>query len=454
MSKKMNKLFGTNGIRGIANDTLDPIFSLNIAMAYGTLKRGKIVIGRDTRISGEMIENSFISGLLSCGCEVIDVGIASTPAIQYYVKDNSSVSGGVIITASHNPPEYNGIKIIAEDGTEASRDEEEKIEESYFKENFKKVNWRDTGRYLKTDVSSQYIDSVKRFLGKNLGKIRESKFRIALDAASGSAFLTTPRFLESLNIGYVGLNCQPDGTFPGRNPEPTEENLKILQRIIESGDFDLGIAHDGDADRSVFFDEKGRFVEGDIILSIVARDILRERKGEKVVTTIATSSSLRDVVEEEDGTLIETPVGSVHVARTMMKEGAIFGGEGNGGLIFAEHQYCRDGLAALGKIMEIISKEDRSLCELADEVPRYFTIKEKIMVEKKEEAMERVKRRLSELKEPFNDRDGVKVSYDDKSWLLIRASGTEPMIRIYAEAKDEEKAKKLLNRGKSILKRE
>jgi phosphomannomutase/phosphoglucomutase len=451
----MNKLFGTNGIRGIANDTLDPIFSLNIAMAYGTLKRGKIVIGRDTRISGEMIENSFISGLLSCGCEVIDVGIAPTPAIQYYVKDNSSVSGGVIITASHNPPEYNGIKIIAEDGTEASRDEEEKIEESYFKENFKKVNWRDTGGYLKTNVSSQYIDSVKHFLGKNLEKIRKRKFRIALDAASGSAFFTTPRFLKSLNIGYVGLNCQPDGTFPGRNPEPTEENLKILQRIIESGDFDLGIAHDGDADRSVFFDEKGRFVEGDVILAIVARDILRERKrkGEKVVTTIATSSSLRDVVEEEDGTLIETPVGSVHVARTMMKEG-IFGGEGNGGLIFAEHQYCRDGLAALGKIMEIISKEDRSLSELADEVPRYFVIKEKIMVEKKEEVIKRVKRHLNETKEPFDDRDGVKVSYDDKSWLLIRASGTEPMIRIYAEAKDEGEAKKLLNRGKSILKRE
>ncbi len=454
----MNKLFGTNGIRGIANDTLDPIFSLKLAMAYGTLKRGfgrcRIVIGRDTRISGEMIENSSISGFLSCGCEVIDVGIAPTPAIQYYVKDNSSVSGGVIITASHNPPEYNGIKIIAEDGTEASRDEEEKIEERYFKENFKKVNWRDTGRYLKTDVSSQYIDSVKRFLGKNLEKIKERKFRIALDAASGSAFFTTPRFLESLNIGYVGLNCQPDGTFPGRNPEPTEENLKILQKIIESGDFDLGIAHDGDADRSVFFDEKGRFVEGDVILAIVAREILRERKGEKVVTTIATSSSLRDVVEEEDGTLIETPVGSVHVARTMMKERAIFGGEGNGGLIFAEHQYCRDGLAAFGKIMEIISKEDRSLCELADEVPRYFTIKEKIMMEKKEEAIKRVKRHLNESKESFDDRDGVKVSYGDKSWLLIRASGTEPMIRIYAEAKDEEKAKKLLNRGKSLLKRE
>ena len=450
----MSKLFGTNGIRGIANDTLDPIFSLKLSMAYGTLKRGKIVIGRDTRISGEMIENSFISGLLSCGCEVIDVGIAPTPAVQYYVKDNSSVSGGVIITASHNPPEYNGIKIIAEDGTEASRGEEEKIEESYLKENLKKVNWKDTGRSLKMDVSSQYIDSVKRFLGKNLEKIKERKFRIALDAASGSASLTTPRFLENLNIGYVGLNCQPDGTFPGRDPEPTEENLKILQRIIESEDFDLGIAHDGDADRSVFFDEKGRFVEGDIILAIVARDILRERKGEKVVTTIATSSSLRDVVEEEDGTLIETPVGSVHVARTMMKEGAIFGGEGNGGLIFAEHQYCRDGLAALGKIMEIISKEDRSLCKLADEVPRYFVIKEKLMVEKKEEAIKRVKRHLNELKEPFDDRDGVKVSYDDKSWLLIRESGTEPMIRIYAEAKDEEKAKKLLNRGKSILKRE
>lgn len=449
----MRQLFGTNGIRGIVNETIDCLFALNIGMAYGSFKKGKIAVGRDSRISGLMLKDSFISGLLSAGCEVIDTDIVPTPAIQYYIKDNPSVKGGGVITASHNPPEYNGIKVIAEDGTEASMDEERKIEEVYFEKKFNKANWRDTGAYSTLNIIDHYVEGVKNVL--DLDSIKCKDLKIVLDAANGPGSLSSPIFLKDLGIRYVGINTNIDGTFPGRNPEPTEENLEMMQKFIKNGRFDLGVAHDGDADRSVFFDEKGRFIDGDIILSIVAKYILEERGEGTVVTTVATSSSLKDVVEECGGRVIETPVGSIYVARTMMETGAIFGGEGNGGLIFAEHQYCRDGLAALGKIIEIMVNENKSLSELVDEIPRYHIFKDKMAVKSiddRKDIIEMIKKTYSSDERAQTENDGIKIYYGEKDWILIRESGTEPILRIYAEAKNEKRAKDLLDYGKKLIK--
>lgn len=449
----MRQLFGTNGIRGIVNNTIDSSFFLYIGMAYGSFKKGKIAVGRDSRISSRMLEDSFIAGLLSTGCEVIDTGIVPIPAIQYYIKNNSSVKGGAMITASHNPPEYNGVKIIAEDGTEAPEDDEKKIEDIYFEKKFNKAFWKDTGSYSKRDIIDYYIQGVSKMV--DLGSIDGKDLKIVLDAANGPGSISSSKFLKTMNIRYVGINTNIDGTFPGRNPEPTEENLDVIQKVMKNGKFNFGVAHDGDADRSVFFDEDGRFIDGDIILSIVAKYLLEQKKGGTIVTTVATSSSLKDTVEECGGRLIETPVGSIYVARKMMEVGAIFGGEGNGGLIFAEHQYCRDGLAALGKILEIIIKKGKSLSDLANEIPRYHLLKDKISVKNTDvraDIIKRIKKKYFGDERVHMERDGIKIYCDEKDWILIRESGTEPILRIYAESKDEKKAKNLLDSGRKLIK--
>lgn len=445
-------LFGTNGIRGIINESIDCTFCLDIAKAYGSLKKGKIAIGRDSRISGMMLKDSFIAGLLSTGCKVIDADIVPTPALQYYVKNDPSVKGGVMITASHNPPEYNGIKIIAEDGTEASREEEKRIEEIYFDKKYNNVLWRDTGFYSSIDIIDQYIEGVDKILDLDL--IQDKDLKIVLDAANGPGSISSSKFLRNLGIQYVGINTNIDGTFPGRDPEPIDKNLVVIQNIIRHGGFNLGVAHDGDADRSIFFDEVGRFIDGDIILSIIAKYLLETRGNGTIVTTVATSSSLRDVVDGHGGRLIETPVGSIHVARTMMDVGAIFGGEGNGGLIFADHQYCRDGLAGLGKIIEIMINRNKSLGELVDEIPKYYLLKDKVSVKNiddRRNIIKRIQKIYSEDERARILNDGIKINYGDKNWILIRESGTEPILRIYTESKDEKKAKDLLNHGKELI---
>jgi len=448
----MKQLFGTNGIRGIVNDTFNCSFFLDMGMAYGSFKKGNIVVGRDSRISGRMLKKSFIAGLLSTGCKVTDVEIVPTPAVQYYVKNSSSVTAGAMITASHNPPEYNGIKIIAEDGTEASKEDERKIEEIYFKKKFNKAFWKDTGSYSSKDIIDYYVEGVNKLI--DLGSINSKDLRVVLDASNGPGTISSSKFLKNLGVKYVGVNTNIDGTFPGRNPEPIKENLDVMQKIIKNGRFNLGVAHDGDADRSVFFDENGRFIDGDIILSIVAKYLLEQDKRGTIVTTVATSSSLKDIVEEYGGRLIETPVGSIHVARKMIETGAIFGGEGNGGLIFAKHQYCRDGLAALGMIMEIMVKKNRNLGDLVDEIPQYCILKDKIDVKNikmRQNIIKKIKKKYSEDERVHTENDSIKIYYDEKDWILIRESGTEPILRIYAEAKDEKKARKLLDYGKKQI---
>ncbi|MBS3817429.1 MAG: phosphoglucosamine mutase [Candidatus Thermoplasmatota archaeon] len=448
----MSELFGTNGVRGIVNEDMNTDLALRLGKAIGTWigKNKTVAVGTDTRVSNQMLKNAVSSALMATGNDVIDLGEVPTPAIQYYTRKNTDL--GIAITASHNPPEFNGIKCINGDGTELIGDMEEEIEELYFSKNFELVEWNEVGQRTSDDPLELYKKAIKKKI--DIKAIKEDEPKVVIDCANGAGCCLSPYLLRELGCDVVSLNAQPDGSFPGHESEPTKENLKDLIRLTKETDADLGIAHDGDADRAIFIDENGEFIHGDKILTLIAKEMVQEKGGGTVVTPVSSSSSVEDVVRENGGNLIYTAVGSPIVARVMKKEEAIFGGEENGGLIFADHQYCRDAAMTASKIVEMIVKEDR-LSSLLEDLPDYILKKRGVECpdDLKVRLLEEVKKEFED--EDYDDTDGLKIYYDE-GWVLIRPSGTEPKYRVYCEAQDEEKAEMLVSehqdRVREILK--
>ena len=440
-------LFGTNGVRGIANEYLNPELAVNLARSLGTYmgSKGTVAIGCDTRISGQMLKSAAIAGALSTGLNVIDVGIVPTPSIQYYVRDYADA--GIVITASHNPREYNGIKFIAGDGSEFPRDGEKEIEKIYYSGKYALVSWEKTGSF-KTDpgVNEYYLKNVINSVDAEI--IRSRRFKVVIDTGCGAGSLTLPFLLSELGCQVLTLGAQPDGTFPWRNPEPTPEALTELSKLVKMTGADMGAAHDGDADRIVFMDENGEFINEEILLAMMAKYMLENEKG-PIVTPVSSSQRMADVAKEAGVELYWTAVGSINVARKMMEVNAVFGGEGNGGLIFPKHQYCRDGAVACAKILEILAG-GKKLSELAKSVPEYFNAKTKVPSEDTQATMERVKLEASELGLKIDTLDGIKIRHED-GWVLIRPSGTEPIIRIFAEAKKQDRAEELMQEGVNMV---
>ncbi|MCD1293805.1 phosphoglucosamine mutase [Methanocella sp. CWC-04] len=437
-------LFGTNGVRGIANVEMTTDMAMNLAKSIGTFKNGVVAVGRDTRQSGEMLKNAVIAGLLSTGCKVVDLGIAPTPTIQYYVKKYNA-DAGIVVTASHNPPEYNGIKGIAGDGTELSREDEAVVEKIYFSGNFKKATWDQTGDLRHYDPKPDYIEGIISKV--DAGMIREKNFKVVVDTGCGAASVTAPFLLRKLNCKVITLNAQVDGTFPGRNPEPTGNEINDLKAAVVAAGADIGIAHDGDADRAVFVDNKGNFINEDVLLAMMTKYKL-ERKPGTIVTPVSSSSVIEDIAKQYNSKVIWTKVGSIHVARKMMETDAVFGGEGNGGLIFPEFQYCRDGGMSAATMLEMLAHTNKKLSEIVSEVPSYASVKDKIKCKDKDAVMKKI---TEEVKgETVDMTDGVKV-FKPEGWVLIRESGTEPIVRVFAESKTGAGAKKLAEYGVGLV---
>ena len=442
-------LFGTNGVRGIANEYINPELAVNLARSLGTYmgSKGTVAIGCDTRISGQMLKSAAIAGALSTGLNVIDVGTVPTPSIQYYVRDYADA--GIVITASHNPREYNGIKLIAGDGTEFPRDGEIEIEKIYLSGKYSLVSWEKTGSF-RTDpgVNEYYIKNVINSVDAE--NIRSSRLKVVVDTGCGAGSLTLPFLLRELGCQVLTLGAQPDGTFPWRNPEPLPGALTELSELVKMTGADFGAAHDGDADRIVFMDENGEFINEEVLLAMMAKYMLEREKG-PLVTPVSSSQRMADVAKDAGAELYWTAVGSINVARKMMEVNAVFGGEGNGGLIFPKHQYCRDGAMACAKILEILAN-GRKLSELTKSVPEYFNAKTKIPSLNTQVTMERVKFEVSGLGLKIDTIDGVKIWYED-GWVLIRPSGTEPIFRVFAEAKKQERAEELMHEGMEMVTR-
>mgnify|MGYP000094192141 FL=1 len=444
------RLFGTNGIRGIANEFLTPEFCARVGLAVGTyFGGGDVLVGRDVRLSGQMVYNAVVSGLLAAGCRVYDLGLAPTPAVQFCVK-HLGMDGGVVITASHNPPEYNGIKVLRPDGVELSREQEHEVEEIFFEARFKPAGWSSIGSVRPVEGALEdYVKAVEEHV--NVEAIRRHRFKVVLDPANSVGIIPARELLKDLGCRLVAINAELDGNFPGRHPEPKPENLGDLARVVKCLRADLGVAYDGDADRAIFVDETGRIHWGDRSFALVAKWFLRDRPGELVVTPVSSSSLIKEVVEEFGGKLIWTKVGSVVVSHKMMEIGAKLGGEENGGIFYGPHQPVRDGLMSTALVLNIMAEEKRSLSALMDELPRYYLMKTSVKCpnELKKPVLEALREKFRHLN-PLTI-DGVKVWYEDGSAILMRPSGTEPIFRLYAEARDEDRVRKLLEEHKVIV---
>lgn len=447
-SKK--RLFGTFGVRRTANDVLTPEFASKLAASYGTIIQGKIAIGGDTRTTTEMLKNAITAGLLSSGCDVIDLGILPTPAVQYAVKNY--YDGGIIVTASHNPPKFNGLKFVDEFGIGIPDEMEIQIEEMYFNTEPKRANWNEIGEVFHNEtIIEEYIDEALKKV--DIKAIKNANLKVVLDCGSGAGCVTAPILLRKLGCELTTLNCQEDGFFPGRDPEPIEENLQDLINTVKDLDANIGFAHDGDADRTICIDELGNFVLGDKTFALVEKEILKENNGGTIVTTVATSQAIYDIANEYNGEVIATAVGDLLVARKLKEENGIFGGEENGGLIFPDFVYGRDAAMTVAKILEILVKEDKSLSKLVKELPVYYSNKAKIECSdnKKQEVMDKIIKEIKERNEfKLDTTDGVKILKDD-GWVIIRPSGTEPIFRCFSESDSQEKANEMTNWGISLV---
>lgn len=439
------KLFGTNGIRGIPNEDLSMQFCLNMGKAIGTASTGgTIAVGRDTRVSGPAILNSVVSGLLSTGNNVVDLGILPTPALQFYCKHHDYF--GVVITASHNPPEFNGIKCIDRDGTELAKEDEDRIEDIYYSSNFKETSWDNIGALNSYSLAIEdYISGITSKV--DISEMQKRKFRVAFDAGNGASYLSTPFLLDRLGCSTVTLNCNPDGKFSSRPSEPKEANLVALKEIMKTGRFDLGIAHDGDADRAVFFDENGNFIDGDNSLTLLVSSVIG--KGDVVVTPVSSSDALEEVCKAKGAVLVRTRVGAPVVSRTMIEKKARIGGEENGGVIFSDHQYCRDGAMTAALFLNLMANTGKRASELVSSLPEYHLYKMSLELQNDWPSVEI--KFVAELVGNKVDRtDGFKV-YEHEGWVLVRPSGTEPIVRIYGHAGDADSARLLAEKYMKII---
>jgi len=445
------RLFGTNGIRGVVGKDMTPDLAVRVGKAIGTfLGRGVVALARDTRTSGPMLARAIASGMMSVGCDLVDLGVVPTPAAQYYVAKIGGLKGGVVVTASHNPREYNGIKAIDARGMEMRREDEEAVEAIYFEERFASAAWSDVGTIRSDDgANPRYLKGILSRL--DVEAIRARKLRVVVDPGNGAGALTTPYLLRTLGCTVLSLNAQPDGAFPGRPPEPIAQHLGDLLRVVRESRADLGVAHDGDADRAIFVDETGGFVYGDKSLALLARDAVRGRGG-VVVTPVSTGNLLDDVVLKEGAKVHRTRVGAPIVARTMFEAGATFGGEENGGVIFPDHQFCRDGAMAVGKMLELLARSGTTLSALLADLPAYSLSKASVEVptDRRDAVLASILKLASGRR--IETVDGVKVHEPD-GWVLVRPSGTESIFRIYAEAKTQVRAEALAKEGVDLVRK-
>jgi len=436
----MAKYFGTNGIRGKL-DLITPEFASRMAAAFGSwIGGGKILVARDTRTSGEMLESAVVAGLISAGCEPVVLGIAPAPTVEYAVL-NLKANGAINVTASHNPPEWNALKFVDGKGIAVSQERGVEIEKIFEASSAKKAPWdqmKKVSHY--SSACSDHAKTVRAKLDTSL--LKKRKLSIVLDCANGTVGLIAPEFFKSLGCRVTTLNAQPDGTFPGRNSEPTEANVQDLIASVKATGADMGIAWDGDGDRVIFIDEHGKFVIGDRIFALCVQLALKERKG-PVVTTVATSNAIKDLAEKHSAKLHRTKVGAPYISEEILKLNGVIGGEEVGGVVWPSVCYGKDGIMTAAKIAEAACK--KPLSKLVEGLPTYYNAKTKVAVKPgmKARAMERIKSLVKGKGTPTYI-DGVRLDFKN-SWVIVRASGTENYLRIFAEAKDEKTANSLMS---------
>jgi phosphomannomutase len=447
--KSISGFRGTIG--GKPGDALTPVDTVKFAAAFGTWiksrKGRRIVIGRDARISGEMVSNLVSSTLQGLGLDVIDLGLSTTPTVEIAVPLEKA-GGGIILTASHNPIQWNALKLLNEKGEFISAEDGALVLKIAQEESFDFAPVEKLGSYKK---NHKYIKKHIELILKNKlvdkKSIQNSRFKIVVDAVNSSGGICVPELLKALGVKKIKkLYCDPTGKFP-HNPEPLPENIKAICKEVKKGKYDLGIVVDPDVDRLALIQEDGKPFGEEYTLVAVADYVLSKKKG-NTVSNLSSTRALRDITENAKGKYTAASVGEVNVVNTMKQTKAVIGGEGNGGVIFPDLHYGRDALMGIALFLTHLAKSKMKASELRKTYPEYFISKNKIELTPQinvDEVLEKVKAKYAH--EKINTADGVKIDFEkEKEWVHLRKSNTEPIIRIYAESQNEKKADELAKR--------
>ncbi len=447
------RLFGTAGIRGPILEKVTPELGLKLGLSLATFlgNRGTVATGYDTRTSSPILEYSLLSGLLAGGCNVAELGLVALPVLSYFCA-HSDVDAGVMVTASHNPPGDNGFKCITSKGMEYVPSEEETLEDLILNGRYRRVSWNKIGKPEKIEgVTQSYIDTA---LG-HIGELGKKSLRVVVDCANGAAYDVAPELLQKMGCEILVLNDQPDGHFPGHLPEPKPENLGELMKAVVRIKADLGVAYDSDADRVAIIDEQGKFVNYSRIIALFSKEAVKVHGGGTVITSSDASFCIDEAVKEAGGHVERTKIGQIHVP-LRDRQDIVFSGE-PWKLMNPSWGPWTDGIYSTAKLVEMLSRKEVPVSRLFSEIPEYpwARLSTPCPDELKPSVMEKIKGALLRergIREIWAF-DGLRLNYEDRSWLLIRPSGTQPLIKIYCEARTKQRLKKLVNLGMQTAKR-
>lgn len=469
-------IISVSGVRGIVGKSLNAAMLTQFATAFGIMvNKAKcqyqlgerhnpnpsktVVVGRDSRVTGEMVRHSILAGLISTGCRVIDVGLCPTPTILLMAKELNA-SGSIAITASHNPVEWNGLEFAFESGRLLNRGEREQFMEIYRSKDFHLANWNQQGSVeTYKDAIKQHIKTILGCDWVNLELVRERALKVVIDCGNGAGSIASPHLLRQLGCQVVEVNCVPDGHFP-RSAEPTPDALGQLCKAVHADSADVGFAHDGDADRLVVVSEDGVPLSSEYTLALCADFVLNKKNGD-VVSTVSTSLMIDDITARHHAQVHRTPVGVGFVVEKMRETNAVIGGEGTGGVVFPEIQYTTDGLASIAAIIHKLAESNTTISALVKSMPSYAMFQKKLE-SPSQSVSETIVRRAAEFYAEEGQKaeeeevsldltDGVKRVWKD-SWVNIRKSGTEPVIRVFSEARTSDRAEALCNETVETLK--
>ncbi len=428
-----------SGVRGVVGDSLTPDLLTRFSQAFGTyIGSGRVVVGRDTRTSGEMVRQAVVSGLLSSGCRIVDAGVCPTPTVQLLVR-RLRAAGGIAITASHNPPEWNALKFVGPDALFLSGARGRELLDIYHQGEYTKArSQRIRTVEALTGALDQHLAAVLEAVGRLPAGGR--RLKVVLDACNGAGAIVGPRLLEALGAEVVGIHTTPDGRFP-RPAEPTPENLKALCAAVREHGADIGFAQDMDADRLAIVSELGDPIGEERTLVLAVEHVLGRTPG-PVVANLSTTHALELVAARYGCTVYRTPVGEANVTEGMLRHRAVIGGEGNGGVIYPRINFARDSLVGMGLILHRLAEAGQTVSALVAALPRLEIVKTQFPFPSQRlgEVFRKARREFAD--HPLDLRDGVKVTLAD-AWFLLRGSNTEPVMRVVAEAATEEAARSL-----------
>ncbi len=434
---------GITGVRGIVGETFTPEVAVGFAQAFATyLDTGRILVCRDTRLSGPMVRSAVAAGLLAAGCEVIDLGICPTPSLQLAIA-SLKADGGIAVTAGHNPAQWNALKFVRDDGLYLNPLQAEELLDIFHQGEFAKAKWNEIEPAIQRhDPIERHIELLRT--GFDVSAIRARRLKVAVDCCNGACSRLIPRWLAELGCEVLAINDDPNGAFPHR-PEPTPETMAQLSAVVKAGHADIGFAHDADGERLGIVTELGDPLSEELTFALATRIRLEQSAG-PIVTNVSTTGAIEQIAARYGGSVVRTQVGQTYISEAMLEHDAILGGEGSGGVTVPQVHLTHDSAAAIGLILEGLARSDERVSDIVQQLPRLVMLKHNLAVEPNRlySVLQDFRVAIERERLACDLTDGIKVNLPE-GWIHVRASNTESMIRVIVEADDAPKARRLLD---------